>query len=229
MDIFIKIFSLFLLINIYWSDMEYVIVILLGFGLGSIPTAYILLQKFHGKDITSEGSGNVGALNSMQVSGSKLTGLAVLIIDALKGAVPVLIVGVLYGASFELKMLALIAAVIGHNYSPWIGFKGGRGLATAAGGAVVVSISLFAVWVVIWLIAMAFRRNVAYANFGATLVAILLSFSSAESLNSWNNPPAENPVVFSVMAAVMLLIIMLRLIGPVKEYFGDKRNTIRDK
>ena len=209
--------------------MEYVIVILLGFGLGSIPTAYILLQKFHGKDITSEGSGNVGALNSMKVSGSKLTGLAVLLIDAAKGAVPVLIAGMLFEPSFVLKMLALIAAVIGHNFSPWIGFKGGRGLATAAGGAVVISISLFAVWVVVWLIAMAFRRNVAFANFGATLVAILLSFSSVESLNSWNNPPAENPVVFSVMASVMLLIIMIRLIGPVKEYFGDRKNTVKSR
>ena len=126
--------------------MNYLLSFLIGYIIGSFPTAYIILKRFLDVDIRSTGSGNVGALNSFEVSKSKMIGITVFTIDLLKGLTAVLLAKLIVGDEFIFVMIALNAAVLAHCFSPWINFKGGRGLATAGGGALFVSIPMLLIW-----------------------------------------------------------------------------------
>ncbi|AFN75927.1 acyl-phosphate glycerol 3-phosphate acyltransferase [Melioribacter roseus P3M-2] len=198
--------------------MNYLLSLLIGVMLGSIPTAYLLLRKKN-IDVTKAGSGNVGAMNSYEVTNSKLIGLIVFAIDSLKGLLSVWIAESLFGHKFEFMMIALIGAVLGHCYSFWINFKGGRGLATAAGGALLISIPVLGIWVALWLVAYLFRRHIHFANFTATLLTGLLSFTSGDILNKYASPSAADTMNFSILVSLMLLIILSKHIVPIKEYF----------
>lgn len=107
--------------------------------LGSIPTGF-LVAKARGIDIRAVGSGNIGAANTFRAVG-KIAGVFVLLIDALKGYAAVwLCVWILKffgitdsGLVIHYQVLAGIFAVLGHNYTCWLGFKGGKGIATTAG------------------------------------------------------------------------------------------------
>lgn len=208
--------------------MEYLLSVITGFLLGSFPTAYVLLKKIKGMDITQNGTANVGAFNSYTVTKSKLTGLGVLIIDALKGLLTVVIIRNFVGDDFRFEMLGLIAAVFSHCFSFWIGFKGGRGLATAAGGALILSIPVLSIWLILWLVAYVFRKNIHFANFAATLLTAGLSFSNSSIMNKYTTPPAESNLEFSVMVSIMLAIILLKHLKPIKEYFVSQNKKIKD-
>lgn len=101
-----------------------------GFALGSIPVGY-LVAKARGVDIFSVGSGNVGATNVMRALG-KGPGLMVFFLDILKGLIPSLGVRLL-GGSQEWAFAAGMAAIVGHSFSPFLGFRGGKGIATGLG------------------------------------------------------------------------------------------------
>jgi glycerol-3-phosphate acyltransferase PlsY len=107
---------------------------LCAFLLGSIPFG-LLLGKLHGIDIRKHGSGNIGATNVFRTVGKK-TGIFCLILDALKGFIPVYAAVALTPDQFTgqlIEVVTALASILGHNYSPWIGFKGGKGIATTAG------------------------------------------------------------------------------------------------
>lgn len=108
-----------------------VIATITGYLLGSIPFAYIAGRLKKGVDIRQVGGGNMGALNAMREIG-RATGLAVLIADIAKGLVAVLIAHWL-GLSMPWIFLAGFAAVVGHNWPIFLGFKGGKGAATTIG------------------------------------------------------------------------------------------------
>jgi glycerol-3-phosphate acyltransferase PlsY len=104
--------------------------------LGSIPFGYILVRVFRKEDIRATGSGNIGATNVAR-SGAKGLGILTLLLDLLKGFVAVKIAGHLApgapGFPSDLAVAAGIAAVLGHVFPIWLGFKGGKGVATALG------------------------------------------------------------------------------------------------
>ncbi len=111
------------------------IVLVLGaFGLGSIPWGYLFGRWIAGIDLRAVGSGGTGATNALRTMGRKVS-LAVLLLDAAKGALPI-VVGRQLGLDGWWLAAAAIAAVAGHCWSPWIGFKGGKGVATGAGAAI---------------------------------------------------------------------------------------------
>ena len=98
--------------------------------IGSIPTAYILIKIKYGKNLSEEGSGNIGARNTLDVTGSKADGIIVLLADLIKGLVPAFLL-ITYGDLGKWQLIIpLTLLVAGHNFSVWIKFKGGRGLAT---------------------------------------------------------------------------------------------------
>jgi len=107
--------------------------------LGSVPFGYILVRLFQGIDVRSIGSGNIGATNVARTGGKKLA-IITLLLDALKGWLPVFLVLHLHGIPaasapqlHTLAALAALAAVIGHMFPVWLGFKGGKGVATGLG------------------------------------------------------------------------------------------------
>jgi glycerol-3-phosphate acyltransferase PlsY len=117
-----------------WSS--YLIIAVGAYFIGSIPTGY-LLARAKGIDIRKTGSGNIGATNVFRILG-KPAGIAVLLIDAVKGFAPTFFVRYLFhGASSDVaeyhSMTAGFFAIMGHNYTCWLGFKGGKGIATSAG------------------------------------------------------------------------------------------------
>jgi glycerol-3-phosphate acyltransferase PlsY len=107
------------------------LIIALGYFVGSIPTAYIAGRLLKGKDIRQLGDGNMGAQNAFRQLGHK-TGVSIFFIDATKGALPILI-----AQAVSIPQLAIfsvgVAAVIGHNWPVFLGFRGGRGESTAIG------------------------------------------------------------------------------------------------
>ena len=104
----------------------------LSYVIGSIPTAYIFGKLMKGIDIRQHGSGNVGATNAFRVLG-KGPGTAVLILDIIKGIIPVVFVAGFLDASVTGCIIAAVAAVCGHNWTCFLSFKGGKGIATTLG------------------------------------------------------------------------------------------------
>ena len=208
--------------------MTYIVCGIVGYILGSFPTAYIYLKKYSSKNITEEGSGNVGAMNSFNVSGSKIMGLAVLTTDALKGFLSVWIVFRIFGEDFTYGAISLTAAVLAHCYSPWIKFKGGRGLATAAGGALLLNIPILIVWIVFWIASFLFRKSIHLSNIMATILSIAIVVYSAGNLNKWGNYPTDNLYQFIIPMVMIFLIIFVRHIEPLKEYISGLRQNIKE-
>lgn len=209
--------------------MAYLLSFIIGYCLGSIPTAYLIISKSRGIDITNEGSKNVGALNSYEVTDSKLLGVSVFIIDFLKGFVSVYAVQQIYGNDFLYSVLALGAAVLAHCYSPWIKFKGGRGLSTALGGSVLFAYSVPIIWIVFWIVAFLFRRHLHFANITATILTGAIAVSNSDILNKYTKESADENWIFGISVALIMAVIMSRHIEPFKEwFFNQKRKSSKD-
>ncbi len=114
-----------------------IILVVFAYLVGSIPTGLLLAKAFAGVDIREAGSGNIGATNVYRTLGRKV-GLLTLIGDCLKGVVPVVVAG---GLGMTAPWIALVglAAFLGHVYTVFLGFKGGKGVATALGVFLAVS------------------------------------------------------------------------------------------
>lgn len=209
--------------------MQYILSLIIGYLLGSIPTAYLLLQKLKGIDITKTGSRNVGAFNSYEVSDSRLLGLIVFIIDFLKGFAAVFLVQQLFGNDFLYSVLATLATVLAHCYSPWLNFKGGRGLATTLGASVLFAYSIPVIWAVFWIVAFIFRRHIHFANITATILTGAIAISNSDILNKYTKERADENWIFGIAVALIMAIIMSRHIEPFKEwFFNQKRKSTKD-
>ncbi|MEM1059944.1 MAG: glycerol-3-phosphate 1-O-acyltransferase PlsY [Verrucomicrobiota bacterium] len=145
----------------------------LCFLVGSIPFGF-LMGKAKGLDIRDHGSGNIGATNVWRVLGSGW-GLAAFVLDFCKGFIPVLLIGLLvepWPGGEVLNLLFIlcgIAAILGHNYSPWLGFKGGKGIATSAGALAAVIPWACAVVVTIWVGMVLLTRIVSLSSIVASV------------------------------------------------------------
>jgi len=104
----------------------------LSYMLGAIPTSYWVGRVFHGLDLREHGSGNLGATNALRVLGWK-SATPVVLVDIAKGYVPVWVFAELAGVAFPWTLAYGTAAIIGHMFSLFVGFKGGKGMATSAG------------------------------------------------------------------------------------------------
>ena len=143
---------------------------------GSIPTGY-LIGKSRGIDIRQHGSGNIGATNVWRVLGRNY-GLVAFISDFLKGFLPLYLLRTLSFpdvTSWTVTLLLVIcgiAAILGHNYTPWLGFKGGKGIATSAGMLGALMPWVLAVSLSLWIIATLTTRTV---SIGSILAAVSLA------------------------------------------------------
>jgi acyl phosphate:glycerol-3-phosphate acyltransferase len=156
-------------------DFSYVLLAAGAYLIGSFPTGY-LLGRACGRDIRKLGSGNIGATNAFRILG-KPAGMAVLLIDAFKGflACTLLVLAVQRAGSSGAApgagwpVVAGIAAVLGHNYSCWLRFKGGKGVATSAGVLLAWAPLALAIALAVWLMAFALSRYVSLASISAAL------------------------------------------------------------
>ena len=156
--------------------LAYIAVILAAYLLGSIPTGF-LVAKAKGVDIRTVGSGNIGATNVFRSLG-KPAGIFVLLADGLKGWLAVVLFSRWAAALFAptagaemrewLAVCAGLAAILGHNYTCWLYFKGGKGIATSAG--VILALVPWALLIIlfIWVVVFALTRYVSLASIGAS-------------------------------------------------------------
>ncbi|MBI3586783.1 MAG: glycerol-3-phosphate acyltransferase [Ignavibacteriales bacterium] len=142
----------------------YFLTFISGYVVGSIPTAYLIVKRQNNIDIRQAGSGNVGGFNAAQVTQSKFVGILVGILDGFKGLLVVLVAAKITPDEFWVPAIALLSAIAGHNYSIWLKFKGGRGLATAAGGMFFVGFTYTIVWCTLWTIGKFAKRDILTSN-----------------------------------------------------------------
>ncbi|OGU30239.1 MAG: hypothetical protein A2057_03585 [Ignavibacteria bacterium GWA2_35_9] len=209
--------------------MNYLISSLIGFILGSFPTAFLLLRKYRNLDITSQGSGNMGAMNALVVTKSKFIGIAVLLVDALKGLLSVYLVLLFLPVNFVYPALALLFAVFSHCYNPWLKLKGGRGLATAAGGTALLFPFILIAWLLVWFIAYLIKRDIIFANISATILSLIIVFSSVNIAYKYSFPQADTSGSLILFSCSLMLIIFTRHIDPLKELMSNKKLFIKDR
>ena len=185
---------------------------LLGFLLGSIPFG-LLMGKIKGIDIRQHGSGNIGATNVFRTLGKQL-GITCLLLDFSKGLIPVLIAKNMVEPMMaeqqftaqSIEVLTALASIMGHNYSPWIGFKGGKGIATTAG--VITALMPFGLLllILVWTI---FTFTTKYVSVGSIAAAASLpilvitgsAFHGKLANGTWNKPL----FIFSLIAAILAI------------------------
>lgn len=121
-----------------------IITVLISFLCGSIPTGYLITKKLCGIDIRTKGSGNIGSTNVKRIVGTKIS-MITQIIDILKGMIPV-ILGIYLAKTIKLPVttdmyvsIIAIAAILGHDFTPFLSFKGGKGVNTTVGAFVLIA------------------------------------------------------------------------------------------
>lgn len=172
---------------------------LLGFVLGhvcgSVPSGLWLVQAFHGIDIRNYGSKNIGTTNVFRTVGPK-TAVLVLIADAFKGILAVGIMSYFFHNPL-LDVVTALGALLGHNYSIFLGFKGGKGVATALGLLIFmmpkVAVASFGIWLVFVLLTR-------YVSLGSIMAAIFTPPLA------WYLGYPSAYVIFSVVAAFFVVL-----------------------
>lgn len=146
------------------SVLQIILASVIGYFLGAISFA-VIVAKSRGVDIFKEGSGNPGATNVKRVLGSK-AGNSVFALDALKGFVaalwPMLVFGGFVGLKFGI--IGLIAAIIGHSFSVFLGFRGGKGVATTMGGLLAIMPIVLVIGLLAWAVSYFTTKVVAIAS-----------------------------------------------------------------
>jgi glycerol-3-phosphate acyltransferase PlsY len=168
--------------------------IVLSYLIGAVPTGLLLVRLLKGEDIRQLGSGNIGAVNVLRVAGVG-TGVAVLIVDILKGLIPVLLALRLTSSPW-IVVLCGIAAIAGHNWSVFLGFRGGKGIATSYGVLIGMSWPAAAVASAVWVAVVAVTR---YSSLGSLLGVACVPF-----VLWWLRQPIEY-VYFGILAAVFAI------------------------
>lgn len=237
---------------------------LLAFLLGSIPFG-LIIAKAKGINIRDHGSGNIGATNVLRVIGKKY-GITCLLLDALKGFIPVMIAvnliqiagkstGLLHLGGLDsfalilpaaeqfkgqmVHVLTALAAVLGHNYSPWVGFKGGKGIATSAGVLLALMPAGIVLLAIVWLIVFALSRYVSLASIVAATALPLITHIGARfhhlnndklqptlwEAGTWNKPLFFFSLVIAILAIWKHQSNIQRLLSGTEHRFTRKAKS----
>ncbi|MBQ9337074.1 MAG: glycerol-3-phosphate 1-O-acyltransferase PlsY [Lentisphaeria bacterium] len=156
------------------ATLIFILTVLLAYLVGSIPFG-LLIGKLNGKDIRKEGSCNIGATNVTRVVG-KWWGKLCFLCDFLKGFLPVFIVMRVYPDEGLLIALTALAAMIGHIFPVYLGFKGGKGVSTAAGAALALCPAAVVFAGVVWVAVFLTSRYVSLASLAAALALPVLAW-----------------------------------------------------
>lgn len=144
--------------------------IALSYLIGATPTSYWVGRAVHGLDLREHGSGNLGATNALRVLGWK-SAVPVVVVDIAKGWGPAALFPALAGVSFPWSFAFGLAAIVGHMFSFWVGFKGGKGMATGAGAFLALAPTAVGAGFVIWL---GITLATGYVSLGSIIVSAAL-------------------------------------------------------
>ena len=172
--------------------------VLAAYVAGATPFVY-LAGKLQGIDLRRHGSGNIGATNALRVLGKPI-GITVLVLDMLKGLLPVLLAMKICDHP-AWHVATALGAIVGHNYTFWLGFKGGKGIATTAGAILPIMPWALLVAVVTWVIALLTTRYVSVASIAAAVIIPVALAVQSLLTGAWN------PVVlgFALFASTLAI------------------------
>ena len=205
--------------NYIWD----VVFIVVSFLLGSIPFGKIIANA-KGIDITKVGSGNIGATNVFRSVG-KFWGVVVLILDALKGAIPTFLTMFLQkNINFylpELYVFVGVASILGHIFSPFMGFKGGKGVATSLGVFLVLTPIGITIGLLVFGIVLLIFRVVSVSSISAAVV--VFSYVLVDSII---RSSLQSSYILISLTFLVMLIVILRHIPNIKRIIRNEEKKI---
>lgn len=207
----------------------FIVCIVAGFLCGSVPFGYFA-GKLRGIDIRQHGSGNIGATNVIRVCGKGI-GIPVFILDIIKGLVPTLLPQwLMAGQSAGLQAMSAVAvaagfaAVLGHMFTPWLGFKGGKGVATAAGVLLGIAPVAMLVALAAWLLFFFTTKYVSLASIAsAVAVPSTMAVQMARS-GRWDWVLLGFGIVLGLLVIVRHRANIQRLIAGTENRAGGKKS-----
>jgi glycerol-3-phosphate acyltransferase PlsY len=202
------------------NDYGLAVTLVLAYLIGATPTSYLVAKLWRGIDLREHGSKNLGATNVYRVLGWKYA-IPVGVIDVAKGAVPVKILGAWSNGPGWFPVALGLAAVLGHMFSPYVRFRGGKGVATAAGVFVVLAPLAIAISLVIWVVTLWLSG---YVSIASLTVAVLFPLWVRLTV-------PDQPYTFWASVVLALLIVythranIQRLSAGTEHRFGTRRGT----
>jgi glycerol-3-phosphate acyltransferase PlsY len=196
----------------------WILSITIAYLLGSIPFGYLLVRIFRNQDIRQQGSGNIGATNVAR-SGAKGLGLATLLLDCGKAYAGVMIARHIAPNLYDVAVAAAVAAILGHVFPVWLGFRGGKGVASALG------VFLALTWpsgVAVFLIFLGVFALTRYVSLASIIGAAAFPFFGFHFVKPWTPT-----VVFGFLFIPLLIIVkhhanIWRLLSGTESRFGSK-------
>jgi acyl phosphate:glycerol-3-phosphate acyltransferase len=189
-------------------------VIALAYLIGSFPSAYIYTRLFGRRDIQRVGSGNVGGMNTFRNVGA-LPGLLTAVTDVSKGALAMWLASRLMSSDPFLMGLAAVAVVAGHNWMPWLGMRGGKGLGAAAGALWVYMPGAIASFAAGYALAVAVLRD----SYAAVVVGVATLPAAMWLIG-------RSPV-YAVIGLGLAAVIIAKHTGELRDYLGTRRRSPR--
>lgn len=197
---------------------ELIIIFITSYLIGSIPTGYIIVKMFTGQDIRKVGSGSTGATNVKRVMGKKWF-FTVMILDALKGALPVILAS-LFASSFKgiglLPVVAAVAVIIGHSKSIFLNFTGGKSVASGVGTILALNWQVGLMIALIWAI-------ITYASKYVSLGSII-ALAVSPILMWW----CKAPVAYIWYCALGAVYIIWLHRSNIKRLIKGEENKVRE-
>jgi acyl phosphate:glycerol-3-phosphate acyltransferase len=210
---------------------KFVAVVVLGYLLGSIPFGLLVAKRWAKVDVRQHGSGKIGMTNVLRTAGKKAA-VMVLALDLLKGALAVVFAGLIVGGGYGevggfglgvlvAEVLAALAAIVGHNWSVFLKFKGGRGVVTFFGGLIALCPPAAIFGAEVFVIGAGLTR---YASL-ASIVAAVATYTILIPLVIMNRFPIEY-LVYTLVGTILIFIMhrdnIIRLISGRERKLGDR-------
>jgi glycerol-3-phosphate acyltransferase PlsY len=218
---------------------QFIAVIIVGYLVGSIPSGVLVSRLFSKVDVREYGSGKIGATNVLRTAGKKAAAL-VLFLDIVKGALAVIFAGLIVGRNYLVigdnfglgllvaQVLAALAAITGHNWSIFLGFKGGRGVATFFGGLVALCPVAALFGSEVFIIGAGLTR---FASLGS-IAGVVGTYSILIPLTIFNGFPLEY-LIYTLIGTVFIVIMhrenIARLLSGKERRLGEKAKPVKSE
>ena len=191
---------------------HYLVAAVVSYLLGSVPFGF-LIAKLKGVDLRSSGSGNIGATNVYRVVG-KREGLITLVLDVAKGTIPVVIFSLIFPKEQYINVISGFSAVLGHDFSVFLRFRGGKGVATSYGVTLPVYPLASLVGIFIWITILLTTRLSSLAALLSFLIATLIALSSPD-------------YIVRIFFIVLYILMVFKHKDNLKRLFSKEENRIK--
>ena len=195
--------------------MNYFLVLVISYFIGTISGSYIIGKLFLDKDIRKYGSGNAGTTNAMRVLGKK-AGVMTFLIDFLKGLAVTFIIGKVFGSTFV--PLGILGAVIGHDFPFYMNFRGGKGVATTLGALALFNFPLTLICYIVWVLGTVPTKMVSVGSI-LFFVSIIIVYTFMSQLT----------IVNIILVNTIALIGIVRHKDNIKRIIAGNENKIGGK